>query len=63
MDIKYLESCISSYRFIPESPRWLLVQNKMEDAMNIIGKIAAGNGRHIPDHVRVKAKVPHSTFH
>ena len=44
-------------RYIPESPRWLLVQNKMGEAMIIIRKIAVGNGKTVPQNVLAKEKV------
>ncbi len=34
---------------IPESPRWLLVMGKHKKAEKIIRKIAAINGRKLPD--------------
>ena len=36
-------------RMTPESPRWLLVQGKEEQALSTLAWIARGNGRHMPD--------------
>ena len=37
------------FRFIPESPRWLLVKNKKEEARNKLQKVAAFNRKEMPD--------------
>ncbi|XP_072265148.1 solute carrier family 22 member 3 isoform X2 [Pyxicephalus adspersus] len=34
-------------RFIPESPRWLLIRKKKDKAMRIVNDIAKCNGRHL----------------
>lgn len=39
------------FRFIPESPRWLLVQGKTEKAYSVLQKIAKGNGKDLPLHL------------
>ena len=45
------------YRFIPESPRWLLVKNKQDSAMKIINDIAKGNGKPLPSNIKAQAQV------
>ena len=37
------------FRFIPESPRWLLVKNKKEEARKKLQKVAAFNRKEMPD--------------
>ena len=37
------------FRFIPESPRWLLVKNKKEEARNKLQKVAAFNKKEMPN--------------
>lgn len=41
------------YRFIDESPRWLISQGKYEKADKIIRKIAAINQKDIPDNLKL----------
>lgn len=43
------------YLFImPESPRWLLAQGKLEEALNILEVMARVNGNKLPDSFRMK---------
>lgn len=45
-------ACFIFYKwFIPESPRWLLVQGKTEKAYTVLQKIAKGNGKDLPLHL------------
>lgn len=41
--------CFPLFRLIPESPRWLLSQNKIEDTMVILRRIAKTNGVDEPE--------------
>ncbi|QQP55598.1 Organic cation transporter 1like, partial [Caligus rogercresseyi] len=41
----------SYWFFVPESPRWLLSYNRVEEAEVIIQKIAKWNNKDIPDHL------------
>lgn len=34
--------------FVPESPRWLVSENRIPEAAKIIRKIAKGNGTKVP---------------
>lgn len=43
-----------SFPFRPESPRWLLSQNKFEDALNILEVMARVNGNKLPNSFRIK---------
>ena len=39
------------FRFIPESPRWLLSRGKTEDGVKLLKKMARVNDREIPQEV------------
>ena len=45
-------SCL--YSFLPESVRWLLVNDKVEEAENLLKKIAAINKRDYPANVELQ---------
>ena len=37
------------FRFIPESPRWLVQKNRIPEATKILRKMASQNGRPLPE--------------
>ena len=41
---------------MPESPRWLLANGKLEEALKILEIMAKVNGKEFPDSFRVKLK-------
>ena len=45
------------FSFVPESPRWLLVNNKQKEAMKIVRSIARGNGRPLPKNIVAHSEV------
>ena len=47
----------SSYRFVPESPRWLYLKNRHEKADVIVKKIAKFNDVDIPEKLNVEVTV------
>ncbi|XP_063840969.1 organic cation transporter protein-like isoform X2 [Scylla paramamosain] len=44
-----------SWRFLPESPRWLLLQDRYKDTENLLVRIAATNRRKIPSRGALRA--------
>ncbi len=42
-------SLVSFYRFLPESPRWLLIKGKTDEAYATLTVIAKGNKTVLPD--------------
>uniref|UniRef100_A0A8C7WUF3 Solute carrier family 22 member 3 n=1 Tax=Oryzias sinensis TaxID=183150 RepID=A0A8C7WUF3_9TELE len=52
---------LSSYRFIPESPRWLLSQNKKSQVVKITESIAKENRRVLSKNIEVHGDLPCSS--
>ena len=48
MNVGAVRIVFISYRFVPESVRWLLVSGKKEEAREILEKVARVNKRGIP---------------
>lgn len=46
-----------SFRFLPESPRWLLATGKLEEASKILETLASVNQKDLPDSFKLKLKV------
>ena len=42
-----------TYFITPESPRWLVTQGRMEDAKEVLTKIAETNKSKVPDDIEV----------
>lgn len=45
------------FRFLPESPRWLLSKGRFEEALKILDTLAKVNGKTVPPYVKQKLKV------
>jgi hypothetical protein len=50
-----------TFIWLPESPRWLLANHRTDDAINILQRIAASNGRDLPAHLEVNLRTAHSS--
>ena len=47
-------SLVCVYWILPESPRWLLAQNRTEEATKIVKHIAEYNGKPLPEDFKLK---------
>lgn len=54
---KHTSNIILRYRFLPESPRWLLAKGRIEEALKILETLARINGTVLPDSFKQKLKV------
>lgn len=59
----HLNVCLLVFRFIPESARWLLERGKIEEAKQLISKVAAINKRPVPDSLLEKVLKTDSCFY
>ena len=46
---------VCTYWMLPESPRWLLANNRIEEATKIVKDIAEYNGKSLPDDYVLKS--------
>ena len=46
-----------TFRLVPESPRWLVAQERYEEAEAILQKVAEVNGNEIPRHLDLEPEV------
>lgn len=54
---------IHFFRFLPESPRWLLSQERYDETLTIMTKIGKVNGKCLdPDELLAKLKVKKSKY-
>ncbi|GFS14262.1 organic cation transporter protein [Elysia marginata] len=47
----YAVTLLSLYWFLPESPRWLLTQGRVQEAKAVLEKVAEANGKTLPTNV------------
>lgn len=46
-----LQQVLPFYRFIPESPRWLLAMGKVDETMEVLQKAAKVNKHPLPENM------------
>lgn len=45
------------FRFLPESPRWLMMQGRHNEALKILKEVARVNGRSLPPQEELDALI------
>ena len=60
--LTYFSHFLLCFRFLPESPRWLLAKGRFEEALQVLEALAKVNGKVVPSYVKHRLTVRSDTL-